>query len=184
MGNACADTDDRGHFDSSHFKEQPKEVEPLRANHFPTEDVAKLDVKMNPLSEAAQAVHNKQSKWTQRDNQAFLNYDHGGPYKYLADGATYEGQYRNGKKNGLGTWRNGLGEYSGNWVNGQRHGQGREIENNGTMYTGPWVNNLQNGLGVELTPDGTIYTGAWVQGKKHGKGEYKFPDKAYYKGDF
>ena len=48
-----------------------------------------------------------------------------GTYTY-ADGATYSGEFKDGKFNGQGTYTYANGDtYTGEWKDGKQHGQGR-----------------------------------------------------------
>ena len=62
-----------------------------------------------------------------------------------ADGATYTGEWKDGKRHGQGTHTNAEGEtytderrYRGEWKNNKRHGQGTLTLADGTTYTGEW----------------------------------------------
>jgi len=37
-------------------------------------------------------------------------------------------------------------------------------------YEGNFINDLQNGEGREVQEDGSVFTGSFLNGKKHGKG--------------
>jgi hypothetical protein len=63
------------------------------------------------------------------------------------DGATYVGQFVNGRREGLGTftWSN-LGpvsgkSYEGQWVNNRHHGKGKMTNEGGNVVEGNWINN-------------------------------------------
>ena len=58
----------------------------------------------------------------------------------------YEGQVKNNKANGEGTFK----------------------QKNGQFFIGKWINDLQEGDGVETLDDGSTYTGQFRRGKKHG----------------
>lgn len=63
-----------------------------------------------------------------------------------SDGRKYEGDFKNGKKDGEGTFE---------WPNGNK-------------YIGSWKSGKQNGIGIWLdNKDGTKRQGEWVQGKRH-----------------
>lgn len=56
------------------------------------------------------------------------------------NGAVYQGQWRNNKTNGKGTfWHVGGDIYIGEFDNDQAHGFGVYIHNNGSRYEGEWV---------------------------------------------
>ena len=54
--------------------------------------------------------------------------------------AVYSGQWKNGKRNGLGTeYKQGRSVYSGEWKNGKRNGKGKEMDRSGkVVYSGKW----------------------------------------------
>lgn len=104
-------------------------------------------------------------------------------------GATYEGDFVNGKMEGQGTWATKTGEvytgtfanddfngkgllkygdkgsYEGDFVAGLREGKGTLTLANGNYYTGDFKNNLQNGYGKLYTKaTGTVIEGTWKDG--------------------
>jgi hypothetical protein len=63
-----------------------------------------------------------------------------------SDGRRYEGDFKNGKKDGEGTFE---------WPNGNK-------------YIGSWKNGVQHGAGVMMnTKDMIKKQGEWVNGKRH-----------------
>lgn len=58
-----------------------------------------------------------------------------------------EGDFRDGRLNGWGIYRNATGSrYDGIWLNGRPHGQGKAVYRNGDVYEGIWINGcLQEG---------------------------------------
>ena len=56
-----------------------------------------------------------------------------------ANGETYDGQWKNGSKNGYGIW-DGLNcdKYMGEWKDNKFHGQGIYTHPNGTVEDGEW----------------------------------------------
>lgn len=64
-------------------------------------------------------------------------------YQYLMDEITFEGNYKNGKKDGDGIeyYPEGKIKYKGEFKNGKRDGEGTLYEKDGTVkYTGKWKN--------------------------------------------
>lgn len=133
-----------------------------------------------------------------------------GPYVY-ENGNTYEGQYREGLREGAGEETTPNGDlYIGQWMRDMKHGRGRMVLANGdfyegefyenkahgngtytrgfgedtTSYDGEFKNGEQYGYGVETYPGGACYKGDFVRNIKQGKGEFHFPDQTIYKGDF
>ena len=109
----------------------------------------------------------------------------------------YEGEYRNGARNGQGKFYFTDSVYEGQWVNGKRHGTGKIVwskggewvgqyrddgawEGSGVMYTkkgdfsfryeGSYRNGTRNGFGKMIYSDCT-YEGQWLEGKRHGAGK-------------
>ena len=108
----------------------------------------------------------------------------------FAVGGYYEGQFRDGVRNGEGemTYREG-GMYKGMFLNDRRHGSGTLTYPSGRIYQGDFVNDKFEGYGTMKTP-GTknqkeiIYSGQWKEGKEHGKGTEKMESDYELKGIF
>lgn len=75
--------------------------------------------------------------------------------------------------------------YEGNYKDGKRHGLGKMIFPNKNIYEGEWLDNQIHGEGsykyfiskdpIDKSNDiYDIYSGSWVNGKKHGQGTYEF----------
>ena len=97
-----------------------------------------------------------------------------GKFESKKDDIIYEGYWKNGLKNGLGTMKKKGGTYEGNWKDGFIDGKGKltwksgniykgdfkkgKMDGNGYMiwfnenkkYSGEWKNNIQDGFGVEI----------------------------------
>ena len=59
----------------------------------------------------------------------------------------YVGEYKNGKKDGNGTYTEADGDkYVGPYKDGERHGQGTHTDADGTIETGEWVNGVDPNL--------------------------------------
>ncbi|EKX51869.1 hypothetical protein GUITHDRAFT_92528 [Guillardia theta CCMP2712] len=102
-----------------------------------------------------------------------------------ADGRVYEGEWKDGKQHGKGTFKSadGGGVYQGEWMNGVKHGRGKSSSSDGHVYDGEWRNNKKEGRGKHVRPDGSSYDGEWKNDKKHGKGTYKYTNGDYYEGE-
>ena len=96
--------------------------------------------------------------------------------EYGGDGETaiYSGEWKDGKREGLGTeYSQGYAVYTGEWKNGKRNGSGKEMDENGNVvFVGEWKDG--KGKGKEMDGNGNvIYEGEWSDGKRNGKGEEK-----------
>ena len=58
--------------------------------------------------------------------------------------------------------------YDGEWRNGVRNGKGVEYANGKKVYDGGWSNGVRNGEGIEYAGD-AAWIGMWKNGKKDGK---------------
>ena len=92
----------------------------------------------------------------------------------------YEGEYRDGKEHGRGTFISDDNRYEGEFRNGKKNGQGTQTWASGQTYEGEWRNGKPHGEGTcinaeveNLTSDGVYrrrYRGGWREGKWHGLG--------------
>ena len=82
------------------------------------------------------------------------------------NGNRYDGQYRDGKRNGCGTFTFNNGRrYVGEFQNDLFSGRGMWLLENGDRYIGDFEFNKCNGEGVYLFADGTSQSGIWQQGR-------------------
>lgn len=83
-----------------------------------------------------------------------------------SNGNRYEGDIKDGKKNGRGTftWANG-DRYEGDWINDNRTGHGIYTWPNGNRYEGEFANGKMNGYGTLTLPSGARYEGNWINDK-------------------
>jgi len=116
-----------------------------------------------------------------------------GKGKFCGSNYSYDGEWENGFKNGIGKeiypngdiyegqWsydiRNGYGKmiskeyiYEGQIENGKINGEGKMIYSNGDIYEGQWENGAYNGCG-KLNSKYGIYEGKFDKGKYNGKGK-------------
>lgn len=69
-------------------------------------------------------------------------------------GSTYEGQWQNGKRHGLGVESRGRWTYRGEWTQGFKGRYGvRQSTTSAAKYEGTWANGLQDGYGSETYAD-------------------------------
>ena len=118
-------------------------------------------------------------------------------------GKQYEGQFKDGKKNGLGTNIGKKGKkYIGGYMNDKEYGKGILLKNDKIEKSGYWLNgkfikvldpdsveyklygDCQNGLGIYIYKNGDSYTGEWKDGKKSGAGMLFFKGVGTYAGNF
>ena len=101
------------------------------------------------------------------------------------NGDVYEGEFKDRKKHGKGTYTFAPDEesesenehkYSGEYILGRRAGLGTMHYPDGSRNRGQWVDNARNGIGSMNYANGDIYSGAWLKGKRHGEGTYLFAE--------
>lgn len=77
---------------------------------------------------------------------------------YDCSGSTFEGQWQNGKRHGLGVETRGRWLYRGEWTQGFKGRYGvRQSATSTAKYEGTWANGLQDGYGSETYADGGKY---------------------------
>ena len=82
------------------------------------------------------------------------------------DGSRYEGNFRNGERNGEGIYYYPKGgKYVGNQVDGKRHGWGTYHYTSGSKYTGEWVYEVREGKGTMFQKGKMFFRGVWAAGK-------------------
>eukprot|EP01118_Nematostelium_gracile_P010041 TRINITY_DN3421_c0_g1_i2.p2 TRINITY_DN3421_c0_g1~~TRINITY_DN3421_c0_g1_i2.p2 ORF type:complete len:235 (-),score=61.13 TRINITY_DN3421_c0_g1_i2:21-725(-) len=94
---------------------------------------------------------------------------------FFSDGSTYEGEYKDDNRNGLGTYhyKNGS-KYVGNWTDGKRNGQGKETYASGDIYEGEFKDGARDGIGQYWYFNGSLYVGQWSGGEKKGRGRIQW----------
>lgn len=119
----------------------------------------------------------------------------GVPYGYgkmvYPDGASYEGGWVDGKREGEGVsiWGSNAGPalegswYEGGWKNGMEHGWGIMHYADGRRYEGEWLYGSA-GHGVIYYPNGDRYEGEWDALQKHGQGTMYYADGSRYEGQW
>ena len=86
----------------------------------------------------------------------------------LKDIATYSGNFKDGKKDGMGTMTYPNGDvYQGEWKDNKMHGTGSYTYKNGDIYSGSWVDNKKSGQGMYQfsNPDNSKLVGTWENGE-------------------
>ncbi|TNV82428.1 hypothetical protein FGO68_gene4340 [Halteria grandinella] len=103
--------------------------------------------------------------------------------KLYDNGDRYEGDFKDGKRNGAGTYWHAASRdvYDGNWLNNQESGSGVLKFGDGGLYEGEFSEGKFHGKGNYTYPDGRRYEGEWAGGKPHGQGVYYYTtgDKVY-----
>ena len=100
-----------------------------------------------------------------------------------ASGNVYEGEMKDGLRNGVGTFRWSDGDvYIGEYVNDVRQGKGKFLYASGNVYEGDFFNGNFHGYGVFRWADGDVYDGEWKNDERHGNGKYTYADGSYYTG--
>ena len=104
---------------------------------------------------------------------------------YFITGDVYEGEFKNNQKNGKGKYVYcNKDVYEGEYKNGKIHGKGKYTYIEGEEYEGEYKNEKRDGHGVYKYNNGNKYDGEWKDGKKHGKGIFYYSDKSKYDGEF
>lgn len=75
-------------------------------------------------------------------------------------------------QDGYGKYTYDNGYYNGFWKNGQKNGYGTYNWNSGDYYYGNWVNDKMEGLGFSKATNGSTYTGLYSNSKYHGNAFY------------
>jgi hypothetical protein len=101
-----------------------------------------------------------------------------------ANGLKYVGEFKDDKKNGRGTVSVGGGaiEYVGEWKDDKKNGRGT-LTFADYVYVGEWKNNKQHGQGT-LTFSDYVYVGEFKDDKQHGQGTLTYADGNKYVGEF
>ena len=106
---------------------------------------------------------------------------HGKGKARLPNGDLYEGEYKNGYRNGYGKYvfrklkgksRNAC--YMGHYENNKKNGQGTFLYPDGAKYEGSWKDDLRHGFGSYYYTNGDLYRGEWEHDRRHGQGSYTY----------
>ena len=94
----------------------------------------------------------------------------GKEYFYYNDKLSFEGEYKNGKRNGKGKEYNDVGKllFEGKFKNGKRNGKGKEYNGVGKLlFEGEYKNGKRNGKGKEYNiSEKLVFEGEYSNGKK------------------
>lgn len=111
----------------------------------------------------------------------------------FADGSEYEGDWKQGVMEGIGTMKFGmscpsLDLYTGEWRSNKFHGTGRLLyqyfhaPNVPAEYSGEFKFGKMDGKGRRTAPRGESYEGNWKEDKRHGPGIQKWSNGHCYEG--
>ena len=96
-------------------------------------------------------------------------------------GLKWIGYFNNGEKSNFGKLYNEEGKliFEGEYKNGIRNGEGTYYYNNGLRYEGEFVNGLREGNGVFYWEDGTRWEGPFKNNEMNGKGFFYDKEESY-----
>lgn len=76
-------------------------------------------------------------------------------FSLFCSGSSFEGQWQNGRRHGLGVETRGRWIYRGEWTSGSKGRYGiRQSATSTAKYEGTWAGGLQDGYGSETYADG------------------------------
>jgi hypothetical protein len=103
----------------------------------------------------------------------------------LPNGRLYMGEFRNGKRHGIGTitFKDGF-KYVGEFSDGLYEGKGELLIPPGWLYVGDFLRGRFHGNGKLTLPDGRTYTGTFKEDNFDGFGTLTFPDGRKFVGQF
>ena len=98
-----------------------------------------------------------------------------GKYFYQESKYYFIGEFANGYLNGKAIIYNSSDDkilYEGDFINGKFEGRGKLFYDNGNYYIGQFKNHLQHGKGIEYDSNGNIqYKGCFIDGSREGNGK-------------
>jgi hypothetical protein len=100
--------------------------------------------------------------------------------------ARYEGNFKNGKYEGEGTYTfENKDKYKGSFMDDKISGKGvYEFYDSGDIYKGEFKEELMDGKGVYITKKGNRYEGNFKRGKLYGEGKLIKKDGEIFTGNF
>ena len=103
---------------------------------------------------------------------------------HFSNGDHYKGNFEDNKKQGYGVYTLSNGnKYDGNWKDDKRHGQGVYISKK-SYFKGSYFNDMKSGFGTEISSNGEKYNGNYLNNKRHGPGFLQFSTGAFFTGRF
>jgi len=103
------------------------------------------------------------------------------------DESTYNGHWEGGMRHGTGSFQcKREGQYQGEWVHDLKEGHGTMEFLSGNVYSGTWRANQFHGTGKIIYSTGTIqlYEGEWVENRKCGRGVMYYTNGDSFEGFF
>jgi len=98
---------------------------------------------------------------------------------------SYEGDFLNHAKTGMGKEETAEYTYEGYFAEGLKHGSGSKIfKRIGESYSGEFFNDKIKGKGTYNFQSGEKYEGTFDDDQMHGNGVYTWPDGSEYRGDY
>lgn len=215
-----SDDDEQGKSVKEKEKEEKNSKDELKDNKKKKKDKDSSEVTDESQNDAGKKVKEKPSEEEDQDETYDESEDSdesvGSTITYYdkrmyPNGETYEGDMRNGQKNGHGVYKFADGRvYDGEWVSNKQSGKGKMTWSNGDKYDGDWSNGVRSGYGEfqyangkeyignfknnKYHGSGTLYyasnesvecyTGNWSEGKKSGQGTMKWRNGARYDGNW
>lgn len=106
------------------------------------------------------------------------DYRHGWGTLSLGDGSKITGEWQSGKPHGFTTIIDTKGTvvYEGEFKEGKRHGLGRQLFESGDMYDGGWNQGRLHDRGVYYFTNGDKLYGMWREGLYDGIGVFHYSD--------
>jgi hypothetical protein len=100
-------------------------------------------------------------------------------------GLSHTGNFNKNIKEGFGKEEVDDQIYEGEFKNGKKNGKGKLLyKSTGDIYEGEFTDNLVTGTGLYTWANQDTYLGTFQNGKMHGSGLYKWPDGGEYEGDY
>ena len=129
------------------------------------------------LDEAQKLKLVKYNKSMQKNlNINIINYKH------------FKGRYIIYGQNGIGKEYNGKNDrliFEGEYKNGQRNGEGKEYATFGLYFVGNYLNGKRHGKGVMINRSQKIFEGEYLNGQRNGKGkEYHWNKNLRFEGEY
>ena len=112
--------------------------------------------------------------------------EYGKEYELNEFKLTFEGYYKNGKRNGRGKEYDGDNKFEGEYINGIKNGKGIEYNNKNILFVGEYLNGKKwKGIIKEYYDNSNTikFDGEYLNGNKIGK-EYNINSYLIFKGEY